>query len=228
MTEVIARIKIKGNHFEILVDAEKAIEMKKTGRGDISNILSIEEIFTDVKKGLRTSKDVLETSFGTPDITEIAKQIILKGEIQVPAEIREKLRGEKFKQIVDFLVKNSVNPQNNRPYTPERIERAIDEVGVNISNKPIESKIKEIISALSKVLPIKVETKKLKITIPAKYTGYAYGMLNNYKESEEWKNNGDLIMILNVPAGFQMEFYDKLNSLTHGNAISEEIKGEDE
>ena len=66
--------------------------------------------------------------------------------------------------------------------------------------------------------------KKVKIIVPAQHTGQVYGLVNEYKEKEEWKENGDLEVILNVPAGIIFEFYDKLNSSTHGSAITEEIK----
>ena len=43
------------------------------------------------------------------------------------------------------------------------------------------------------------------------------------KEKENWLNNGDLEVIVSIPAGLTLEFYDKLNSLTHGSALTEEI-----
>ena len=49
-------------------------------------------------------------------------------------------------------------------------------------------------------------------------------MLQEYKEKEEWLGNGDLSVVLNIPIGLQMEFYDKLNSVTHGSAMTEEVK----
>lgn len=224
MTDVIARIKINGKHFEIMVDAESAINYKKKQEGNIESILSVDQIFNDTKKGEKPSEKDLQEAFKTLDIVEIAKQIILKGEVQVPAEIREKARGEKFKQVIDFLVRNAKNAQTDHPFTPDRIERSLDEAGISISNKPVESQMKDIISKLSLVMPIKVETKKLAITIPSQYAGQAYGLINNYKESEEWLGNGDLKVIVSVPVGYQMEFYDKLNGITHGSAISEEIQ----
>ena len=223
MVEVVARTKVGKKHFEILVDVDSALRMKKTGQGDIRSILSYEGVFTDHKKGEHPSKSDLEEAFGTTDVHEIAKKIILKGEVQIPQEVRDKQRSDKFKQVVDFLVRNSVNPQTKHPYTPERIERALDESGINISSKPIESQIKEIISSISSVLPIKVETKTLVIIVPARYTGQAYGLLQAYKEDEEWLGNGDLKVRINLPIGYQLDFYDKLNSITHGTAISEEI-----
>jgi len=227
MTDVIARIKVNNKHFEIMVDAESAIKYKKTEEGDINNILSVDVVFSDNKKGERASENDLQEAFNTVDIKEIAKRIILKGEVQIPAEIREKARGEKFKQVVDFLVRNAKNPQNDSPYTPDRIERSLEEAGINISNKSVEAQMKDIISKLSKVIPIKVETKKLAITIPSQYAGQSYGLINNYKESEEWLTNGDLKVIVVIPTGMQMDFYDKLNGITHGSAISEEMKEEE-
>ena len=73
---------------------------------------------------------------------------------------------------------------------------------------------------------MKIEVKKLKVTIPAQHTGKAYGIINDFKESEEWLGNGDLVAVLNVPAGLEMDFYDKLNNVTHGAALTEEIRDE--
>ncbi|MFA5019616.1 MAG: ribosome assembly factor SBDS [Candidatus Pacearchaeota archaeon] len=220
----IARIKAKGKHYEILVDVDKALTFKKTGKGDISGVLEFDEVFTDSKKGERAGEKELKEAFGTTDVNIIAQKIIKDGEIQISTEYREKQREGKFKQVVDFLVRNAIDPRSNRPYTPERIETALDESGVNISNKPIENQMSEVVEKLSLIMPIKVSVKKILVTIPAQYTGYAYGIIQPYKESEEWKSNGDLKAILNIPSGLQMEFYDKLNSATHGSVLSEEIK----
>ena len=71
------------------------------------------------------------------------------------------------------------------------------------------------------------ETKKIKIKIPAEHTGRAYGLIQDYKEKEEWLSNGSLEVILNIPTGIQSDFYDKLNNITHGSALTEEIKEEE-
>jgi ribosome maturation protein SDO1 len=85
----------------------------------------------------------------------------------------------------------------------------------------------EVVSKLKEVIPIKIETKRIKLTIPAQYTGHTYGLLQEYKESEDWLSNGNLQVILNIPAGLLLDFYDKLNSITHGSVQSQELtKGE--
>ncbi|MEM4625551.1 MAG: ribosome assembly factor SBDS [Candidatus Pacearchaeota archaeon] len=224
MTEVIARAKVNGKTFEILVDIDKALEFKKTGKGNIEEIIAIDTVYSDIKKGFRASEKDLSEAFKTTDIKEISEEIIKRGEVQITQEYREKKASEKEKQIIDFLTKNAVDPRTNRPYTPERIEKSLEEAGVNITNKPIEAQINEIVEKLKKVIPLKIETKKVLITIPAQYTGQVYGIIQGYKEKEEWMPNGDLKCIVNIPIGFQIEFYDKLNSITHGSILSEEIK----
>jgi len=77
---------------------------------------------------------------------------------------------------------------------------------------------------LSVVIPIKIETKRIKITIPAIQTGKAYGLVTQYKEKENWLNDGSLEVVVNIPAGITLDFYDKLNSVTHGSALTEELK----
>ena len=95
---------------------------------------------------------------------------------------------------------------------------------MNIQNVPIEKQIPEIVEKLRKIIPLKIETKKLRIKIPSVHTGKVYGLIQEYKESEDWLANGDLEVVLNIPVGIQMEFYDKLNGVTHGSATSEEMK----
>jgi len=225
MTNVLARLKTKGKNFEVLVDLDKALEFKKNG-GDISQVLLSDEVVSDVKKGLRVPDEDLEECFGTLDLNTIAEKIIKQGEVQLPAEYKNKERGEKVKQVIDFLTKNAVDPQTDKPHTSSRIEQSLQQAGINVENKPIDQQIKKIVEKLQEILPIKIETKKLSIKIPAQHTGKAYGLINEYKEKEEWLDNGDLSILVKIPSGLQMEFYDKLNSITHGSAIVEEKKNE--
>ena len=110
------------------------------------------------------------------------------------------------------------------PIPESRIEDALKQASIHVENKPVEAQINKILSKLKEIMPITVETKKLKITIPSAHSGKIYGLVNEYKEKEEWLSNGDLVIIINIPAGLEMDFYDKLNSVAHGSAIVEEIK----
>ncbi len=223
MTQTTARIKQAGKHFEIIVDLDRALKFKK-GQSTSMDFLESDVIFTDSKKGFRAPEKDLKEAFGTSDTVAIAGKIVKSGEILLTQEHRDEERDKKFKQVVDFLSRNAVDPKTGNPHTPERIKTALEQSGVNVKNTSIESQIPEIIEKISAILPIKMETKRIKILVPAIHTGKAYGVFSQYKEKENWLSNGDLEVIVNIPAGLLMDFYDKLNSITHGSAITEEIK----
>lgn len=225
MTQTTARIKKEGKHFEVLVDLEDAMKFKK-GESDFLEP-EIDRVFKDSKKGEVPPESVLESAFGTTDASEITKEIVKKGEVLLTEDYRDAEKEKKFKQVVDFLARNAINPQTGNPHTGERIKNALEQANVNIKDQPVESQINEIIKQVEKELPIKLETKRIKITIPAMYTGRAYGVVNQYKEAENWQNDGSLEVTVNVPAGIIMDFYDQLNSVTHGAATTEELKEQD-
>ena len=223
MTQTTARIKQAGKHFEIIVDMDRALRYKK-GLGQSIDFLESDVIFTNSKQGLHASEKDLKEAFGVTDINSIAGKIVKSGEILLTQEHRDDERDNKEKQIIDFLSKNSSDPKTGRPHTAERIKNALEQAHVNIKNVPVETQIKEIMEKISVVLPIRLQTKRVKIIVPAIHTGRAYGIFSQYKENENWLSNGDLEVIVNVPSGLLMEFYDKLNSVTHGAAVTEEVK----
>lgn len=222
MTQTTARIKKAGKHFEILVNLENALKFR---RGESSFIQSETEfIFRDLKKGERVSDSDLKEAFGTTDLNKIVSEIVKKGEVLITQQERSAEQEKKFKQIVEFFSKNAVDPKTGYPHSNERIKNAIEQAKINIKNGPIENQIEEIFQQINKILPLKLEMKEIKITIPAVHVGKAYGVVSPYKNKENWLNNGGLEIEVNIPSGLVMDFYDKLNSVTHGSAITEEIK----
>lgn len=226
MVQTTARIRKGSSRFEIIVDMEAALEFKKSGKGSAIDFLKIEKIFDDANKGNLASKGELENAFGTADPYEVAQEIVKSGEILVNEEHRSAEQEQKIKQIVDAIARNAIDPRTGNPHTPDRIKSAINEARVQIKNVPIDQQIPEIIDAIQKILPIKIQTKRVKVIIPAVHTGRAYGIVNAYKEKEDWKDDGSLEVTVSVPAGMIMDFYDKLNGITHGAAITEEIREE--
>ena len=224
MTQTTARIKRGGKHFEILVDLEEAMKVRKDLPGaNISAAIITDKIFYNLKSGEHASSDDLQINFETSDPILVAEKIIKHGEVVQTTESIRSEQEAKYKQAVDFLSKNAVSPEG-RPYTPERIEKALHEAHINIKNKPIESQLDEILDHLSKVLPIKIEMKKVKLIIPAIHTGKAYGIVKDCKIEESWKNNGDLEVIVQMPTALIFDFYDKINGATSGSVLSEELK----
>jgi ribosome maturation protein SDO1 len=217
-----AKLHKQGKHYEILVDLDEALKFKK-GTGSINSAVLTNAIFSNLKAGDQASTADLEKAFGTTEVMAISERIIKMGEIEMPESYLKKEHEGKYKQVVDFLSKNVVDA-NGRPYTPERLKRALEDAKVNVKNVPIEAQVADIIEQLRKIIPIKIEMKKYRLTIPAQHTGRGYGVVKKFMEKEDWLGNGDLQIVVNVPAGLVMDFFDDLNGVTHGSALSEEVK----
>lgn len=224
MTQTTARIKRGGKHFEILVDLEEALKVRNESPGaNINSAVLTNDIFYNLKSGEHASTEDLQEFFETTDAIQVAEKIIKSGEVVRTSESIKDEQEKKYKQVVDFLSRNAVSP-SGIPYTPDRIMKSLSEAHVNIKNKSIESQISEIIDQLSKILPLKIEKKKFKITIPAAQTGKAYGTVKEFMIKENWLSNGNLEAQIEVPSGIMIDFFEKLNNQTHGAVMSEELK----
>ncbi len=220
---ITARLSIQGLNFEILVDCEKAIDLKNGKQIPLDEVVFTFDIFKDVKKGEHASEHDLKRIFNTDNKEEIIKKIIKDGEVQLTKEYRDKLREEKKLKIINLIHRNSINPTNNLPHPAARIQAAMEEAKVRIDEfKKAEDQVKEIVDKIRHVLPIKFEVRELQVRIPAKFAGKSYATLKQYGTliKDEWQNDGSLLAVLEIPAGLQTELFDKLNSLTHGEVES--------
>ncbi len=223
MPDIIARLRSGKLIFETMVDLDASTRLKKGEAITIDKVIKDNQIYKDLKKGMVASNQNLIDTFSTTNFEEIVEKIVKKGMLEVTQDYRDKNIEIRKKQIIDFLVKNSIDSRTNHPFTPDIINSAIEQSKVKIEDKSVEKQVKEIIEKLKKIIPIKIETKKIKVIIPAEHTGKIYGLIQEYKEKENWISNGDLEVILNIPIGLIFDFYDKLNSITHGSTIVHEL-----
>jgi ribosome maturation protein SDO1 len=215
---VIARISKGNNHFEILVDSEKALKFRKGEPVSMDNILAVRAVFKDAGNGERVPDDDLKKAFHTLDIEKIAEQIIKNGDIQLTTDQRRKYTEEKRKQIADIISRQGVNPQTKLPHPAQRILNAMEEARVMIDPfKPAEEQVKNVIESIQKILPISIETLEVSIRIPLQYAGKASSAVRNIApvKKEEWKSDA-WIAVIEIPAGMQSSIYNKLNELTSG------------
>ncbi len=222
---VIARLKKQGENFEVLVDCNKAMDFRK-GNATLQEALVTEEIYKDSKKGEHANEQLVAKHFGTTDPIKVAEQIIKQGDIQLTTEYKAKLRNERKKEIVSLIHRNAVDPKTNIPHPPQRIESAIDEIGVHIDEfKPAEEQIKQIVDKLRSILPISYELRTILLVIPAQSTGQCYSVLKQQSKiiKEEWQQDGSLKVTIEVPAGMQTDLFDKLNNITQGHLESKII-----
>jgi ribosome maturation protein SDO1 len=218
---LIARYETGGKVFEILVKPELAFQYKETGKPDIREVLVGEFIYKDAKKGLKASPEDIKKVFGTEDIYAVADVILKKGELQLTTEQRRKMLEDKKKLIITYISRNAVDPKTKLPIPPQRIERAMEEARVSVDlYKPVEEQALQIVKAINRILPIKIARALVKIEIPPSHSSKVASqlkMLGAIRKSE-WRNDGSLLVEVEIPAGMQTEFIDKVNKLTQGEA----------
>lgn len=218
---IIAWIELKGQKFEIPVKPDLAFKFREGEKVSISEVLWADTIFKDVKKGLKASPDSLRKAFGTEDIEKIAEKILKEGQIQLTEEERKKMIEAKRKQIINYIVKNTIDPKSGKPIPEQRIENALDQVRFNIDPfKGAEAQALEAVKKLSILMPIKVAKALLEITIPSEYASRAYKEIQRIGEVKKanWGSDGSLKVELEIPAGAQIEVIDKVQSLAKGQA----------
>lgn len=224
---VIARLKMYGQNFEILVDCNNAIAIKENKDMDMKDVLAAIKIFTDAKKGLEASEGDMEQVFKTSNVEEVAKQIIKKGDMQLTSKYRDNLRENKRKQIINMIHRNGVDPKTHTPHPINRIENALEEAKFHVDEfASVEEQLKGVLAKLKPILPIKFEVKEISVKIGPQYAGKAYSIVKNYGTilREEWQNNGYWVGVVEMPGGMETEFCEKINSVCHGEAEAKVLK----
>ena len=224
---VIARLDTHGESFEVLIEPEAIQEIKDGKEIDIMSKMPEEIIFKDAKKGERAPQDNMINIFGTEDLAEIAREIILQGKVQLTTEQRRKMEEDKRKQIIAMITREAINPQTGTPHPPQRIEIAMNEAKVHIDPfKSVDAQMGTIVDALRPLLPIKIEKMKIAIKLSGEDYGRCYGEIKTFGEieKEEWQSDGSWVGIVNISAGLQMEFFEKINERTKGNVETKIIK----
>ncbi len=222
-----ARISRDGEKFEILVKPEPALEYKMGEPLGISQLLVIEEIFSDGGKGTRASTEKLEKAFGTIDPLKIAEDIMRHGDLQLTTDQRRQLVEDKRKQIVAFISRNCIDPRTGTPHPPMRIEQALSQVKYSIDPfKPPEEQSKDIIDELRSIIPIKMEQMRVAVKIFAEYAAKGYGAVKGYGTitKEEWQADGALVAVVEMPAGVYGPFVERLGKITQGTIQTKILK----
>ncbi len=216
---VVARYTISGSKFEVLVNPTLAWDFHNGKELDIRDVLVGYTIFEDALRGERATDGSIEKAFGKIDALEIAKQILLKGEIQLTTDQRRKMVEEKKKEIITYIAQNAINPQTGLPHPPARIERALTEIKMAIDPwKNAEDQIKNIIRDLEPIIPIRLEKITLAVKLSGKFQAKAYQILirNGTITKDEWTADGKWIALVEMAAGMQPKLVDQLEKLTKG------------
>ncbi len=230
---VTARLESHGARFEVLVDPDAALEIKRDEfDGDLEDVIAARDVFENAGRGDRPAEEDLEKVFDTTEPLEIIPEVIKRGEIQITAEQRRRIQEQKRKQLVNTITRNAVNPQmDDAPHPPDRIESALEEAGFTVDPmEPVETQVDDALDALRPVIPIRFDEITVAAQLPADYAGSGQAKVREFGdlEREEWQADGSWIGVVTFPAGMQNDFYDLVNEVTSGEAETRVVKDKDE
>jgi len=209
---VIARFEKFGKRFEILVEPD-LVELWKENNSavELDKLVAIEEVFIDARAGERPNSEDLESVFNTTLFTEIAVKIISEGQIQLTAQQRKKMTESKRKQIIQYIQSNAIDPKTKTPHPLTRIELALDETRYSVDPfKKLDEQIKQAIKLLKPLIPLSFENTRLAFKISGKSYGPVSQILRQYKEKEQWLENGEWACVIEIPAGMKADLISKV------------------
>ena len=223
---IVIRYEKGGLKFEILVDPDLAWQLRQGKEVDLDEMLAAPEVFRDARKGDRASTEELHKTFGTTDVYEIAKIIVKKGDFHPTTEQRRRMVEEKRKKIATIIAQRAINPQTKTPHPVERILKAMEEARVHIDPfKPAEEQVQAVVDKIKRIIPLKIETRKLEVVIPPQYIGKAYKKVKAFNVvREKYLNDGSWQVVVEVPAGLTDQFLKALNDVTKGEVRSRLIE----
>ncbi|PSP37649.1 ribosome assembly factor SBDS [Halobacteriales archaeon QH_7_65_31] len=234
---VTAQLESHGERFEVLVDPDAALAIKRGSFDeefdeDLEDVIAAEDVFEDATAGDRPPESALEEVFETTDPIAIIPEVIDRGEIQITAQQRQEMQEQKRNRLVNIIARNGINPQqNDTPHPPERIDRALEEAGVTVDPMtPAQQQVDDALDALRPVIPIRFEEVTVAAQLPADYAGSGQAKVREFGEleREEWQNDGSWVGVVTFPAGMQNDFYELVNEVSSGEAETQVVKDKDE
>ncbi|EZA47419.1 Ribosome maturation protein SBDS [Ooceraea biroi] len=223
----VVRMKKSGKRFEIACYKNKVLAWRNKSETDIDEVLHTHTVFTNVSKGQVAKKEDLVKAFGIEDQTEVCKQILAKGELQVSDKERHLALESTFKDIATIVASQCINPETKHPYTVSMIEKAMKEV-IHFSVKPnrnAKQQALDVISQLKKAMPLERAQMRIKIVIPekeAKKLKDKIAKLIAKMEQETWEG-GALTIICLIDPGQYRGLDELVQAETKGTAVFELI-----
>ncbi|GAA6235754.1 ribosome maturation protein SBDS [Lates japonicus] len=165
----VVRMKKGGKRFEIACYKNKVMSWRSGAEKDLDEVLQTHSVFVNVSKGQVAKRDDLTKAFETDDLTEICKQILAKGELQVSDRERQTQLETMFRDIATIVAEKCVNPETKRPYTVNLIERAMKDIHYSVkANKSTKQQALEVIRQLKETMEIQRAHMRLRLVLPAK------------------------------------------------------------
>ncbi|XP_063973932.1 ribosome maturation protein SBDS [Diachasmimorpha longicaudata] len=220
----VVRMKKQGKRFEIACYRNKVVSWRTKLEKDIDEVLQTHTVFTNVSKGQVAKKEDLQEAFGTDNQTEICKEILSKGELQVSDKERHSALNSMFKDIATTVADKCVNPESKRPYPVSMIEKAMRDVHFSVKpNRNAKQQALEVIPQLKSVMPLERAQMRLRVVLSGKEARKLREKtvkMASKVETENW-DGGTLNLTCLIDPGNYREIDELIRSETRGSGIVE-------
>ena len=209
---VLARLEKGGSRYEILVDPELVETWKVDPNSvELSDLLAIDEVWSDAKAGDRPTSDALERVFGSTDLSTCVDKILRDGSIQLTTAQRRQMVDERMKQIVNEIAMTATDPKTKLPHPPTRIENALQEARFKADPfLSVERQVKDAVSILKPIIPLQFITIKLAFKVPGKDYGGVSNLLRDSMQKDQWLSDGSWACVIEVPGGMKNEIISRV------------------
>lgn len=215
----IVRMKKGGKRFEIACYRNKVVSWRNDIEKDIDEVLQTHSVFTNVSKGQVAKKEDLIKAFGKDDPTEICKEILAKGELQVSDKERTSQLESLFKDIATTVADKCVNPETKRPYPVSMIEQTMKDVHFSVKpNRNAKQQALDVIPMLKEAIPLERAQMRLRVVVAGKEARKLRDKLvklTSKVECEDWES-GTLNFVCLIDPGHFRAIDELVRSETKG------------
>lgn len=163
-------------------------------------------------------------AFGKDDHTEICKEILAKGELQVSDKERHTQLEALFKDIATNVSDKCVNPETKRPYPVTMIEKAMKDAHFSVKpNRNAKQQALDVIKLLKETMPLERARMRLKIVFSGKDARKLKDKvikLAGGVEQEDWEG-ANVTLICVIDPGLYRQMDEIVRSETKGQGCLE-------
>lgn len=186
----------------------------------MDEVLQTHTVFANVSKGQVAKKEDLIKAFGKDDHTEICKEILAKGELQVSDKERHNHLDALFKDIAATVADKCINPELKRPYPVTTIEKAMKDVHYSVKpNQNAKQQALQVIKLLKETLPLERAQMRMQVVFKGKETKKWKEKLIKIQTVEvekEDRTDDQLLLVFLIDPGHYKDVEDMIKSETKG------------
>lgn len=162
----VVRMNRHGTRFEVACYRNKILNYRQGIETDLSEVLQIDRVFTNVSKGLLASQKDIQMAFNTSDQEQACRIILDKGQIQVSDMERSATLENTAREVANMVATKCVHPVSNRPYTTNQIRNAMKKSEFSVQpTRSVKQQFLDCVKAIQEKGVLEIRRAKMELVI---------------------------------------------------------------